>query len=136
MTMTSGNDQSPHTAPADGILCTGEYTVTSADIIRFREQMGYPASPEGTQPVAPSSMGLTYGLRLGWEHKLFPPGSIRMGDKDVFGVQARPGDRLRTEMHIVDRFEKNGRKFCSFEMSTRNQSGELVCSVTFTAIIP
>ena len=81
-------------------------------------------------------MGLTYGLKLGWEHAIFPPGAIRMGDEDVFGVPARVGDQLLTQFRIVDKFERKSRRFMKYEMRTKNQAQELVCSVSFTAIVP
>jgi hypothetical protein len=124
------------TARTNEVLCDGAYKVTSAEIERFRRLMGYPEPKAGEQLVAPASMGLIYGLRLGWEHSVFPPGAIRMGDDDVFGVPARPGDELTTQLVIVEKFARKGRKFMKYEMSTRNQRNELVCSVTFTAIVP
>jgi hypothetical protein len=124
------------TARLNEVLCDGAYKVTADAIERFRRLMGYPQTKTGEQPVAPASMGLIYGLRLGWEHSVFPPGAIRMGDDDVFGVPARAGDELLTQLVIVDKFERKGRKFMKYEMSTRNQRNELVCSVTFTAIVP
>ena len=81
-------------------------------------------------------MGLTYGLKLGWENAIFAPGAIRMGDEDTFGVAARVGDRLVTQFRIVEKFEKKGRKFMKYDMRTQNQSDELVCSVSFTVITP
>jgi acyl dehydratase len=123
-------------AVLDAVLCHTEQTLTADDIERFRALMGYAATPAGETPVAPASMGLIHGLRLGWEHRVFPPGAIRMGDEDRFGVPARAGDVLRTELRIVERFEKKERRFMTYEMRTVNQRGERVCSVTFTAIVP
>ena len=81
-------------------------------------------------------MGLTYGLRLGWENEIFPPGAIRMGDDDVFGVPARVGDRLMTQFRIVEKFERKNRKFMKYQMRTHNQASEMVCLVSFTAVVP
>ena len=124
------------TARLDEVLCEGVCEVTAADIERFRALLGYPPTPVGEVPVAPSGMGLTYGLRLGWEHSVFPPGAVRVGDEDRFGIPARAGDRLVTQLRIVEKFEKKGRRFMRYEMSTRNQDQALVCSVSFTAIVP
>jgi len=124
------------TARLHEVLCEDVCEVTADSIERFRNLMGYCATPSGEVPTAPASMGLTYGLRLGWRHSIFPPGAIRTGDEDTFGVAARAGDRLATQMRIVDKFERNGRKYMKYEMTTRNQSDELVCSVAFTAITP
>jgi acyl dehydratase len=123
-------------AVLDTVLCHTEHTLGADEIERFRALMGYAATPAGQTSAAPASMGLIHGLRLGWEHRVFPPGAIRMGDEDRFGVTARAGDVLRTELRIVGRFEKKGRRFMSYENRTVNQRGELVCSVTFTAIVP
>lgn len=123
------------TAVLNQILCEGHYAVSAESIARFRRLMGYGAT-SGADLVAPTSMGLIYGLRLGWDFSIFPPGAIRMGDDDVFGVPARAGDTLLTRMRIVDKFERKGRKFMKYEMTTRNQREELVCSVAFTAIVP
>jgi acyl dehydratase len=118
------------------VLCQGECLVTAEDIARFRALMGYAATPPGQVATAPSSMGLTYGLRLGWEHRIFPPGAIRVGDDDRFGVPARAGDRLLTQFRIVEKFERKDRRFMKYEMHTANQRGEMVCSVSFTAVVP
>jgi hypothetical protein len=121
-------------------VCRGRINVTQDDIDRFCGLFGYDdpsyraGAPDGA--VAPTSMCLTYGLRLGWEEDVFPPGAIRMGDENVYGVPARAGDDLTTVLTIVDKFVRRERKFLKYEMVTRNQAGELVCSVVFTAIIP
>ena len=121
-------------------VCEGRIAVTQDEIDRFCMLMAYdhPAyradAPGGA--VAPTSMCLTYGLRLGWEESVFPPGAIRMGDGNVYGVPARPGDTLTTVLTITDRFVKKERKFLKYEMVTTNQSGETVCTVAFTAIVP
>lgn len=120
------------TARLDTVLCEGVCQVSADDVARFRRLMGY----DGAADVAPPSMGLTYGLRLGWEHAIFPPGVVRMGDEDVFGVPARAGDRLITQLRIVEKFEKKQRRFMRYEMRTQNQHQELVCSISFVALIP
>jgi len=124
------------TARLGQVLCEGRCAVTTVDVERFRDLMGYPATPVGQVPVTPPSMGLTYGLRLGWENAIFPPGVIRMGDEDVFGVAAQVGDELLTQFRIVEKFERKNRRFMKYEMRTHNQSGALVCGVNFTAIMP
>lgn len=124
------------TAVLNEVLCERSVDVHAKDIEHFRALMGYAPSPSGITAVAPSSMGLTYGLGLGWEHSVFPPGTIRMGDEDRFGVPARAGDTLTTRLRIVDKFERKGRRFLKYEMFTRNQRDELVCEVIFAAIIP
>jgi hypothetical protein len=121
-------------------VCEGSFDLRQADIDDFCRLMGYddPAyradAPDGA--VAPSSMCLIYGLRLGWETSVFPDGAIRMGDENSYGVAARPGDRLVTSLVITDRFERKGRKFLTYEMTTNNQAGQHVCTVAFTAIVP
>lgn len=121
-------------------VCDGRMEVTQADIDAFCALMGYddPAyradAPGGA--VAPTSMCLTYGLRLGWEEDVFPPGAIRMGDENVYGEPARAGDVLTTVLTIVAGFERKGRKFLTYEMVTSNQRGARVCTVAFTAIVP
>lgn len=124
------------TARLNEVLCEGACTVEAQDVACFRQLMGYAQATNGAAPIAPPSMGLTYGLKLGWEHAIFPPGVIRMGDEDVFGVPARVGDRLLTQFRIIEKFERKGRKFMKYEMRTLNQGDELVCSVSFTAIVP
>ncbi|WP_420104321.1 hypothetical protein [Bosea sp. (in: a-proteobacteria)] len=123
------------TAPLDQVVCEGRYEVTRESIARFRRLMGYGKATSDVTP-APSSMGLIYGLRLGWEFGVFPPGAIRMGDDDRFGVGVRAGDVLLTRLRIVEKFERKNRKFMRYEMTTLNQGDELVCSVAFTAIVP
>lgn len=120
------------TARLDAVLCEGVVQVTAQEVTRFRRLMGY----EAGSGVAPPSMGLTYGLRLGWEHSIFPPGAVRMGDDDVFGVPAQAGDSLTTRFRIVERFEKKERRFMRYEMRTENQNGELVCAISFLALMP
>ena len=121
-------------------VCEGRMTVTQADIDSFCALMGYddPAYRAGAPggAMAPTSMCLTYGLRLGWEEDVFPPGAIRMGDENVYGVPARAGDTLTTVLTIVDRFVRKERKFLKYEMVTSNQRGQRVCTVAFTAIVP
>jgi len=124
------------TAVLNEVLCESRTTVGADEIETFRRLMGYAPTTAGQTPVAPASMGLTYGLRLGWEHSVFPPGVIRMGDEDRFGVPARAGDWLVTQLRIVDRFERKGRRFMKYEMRTHNQHGQLVCEVVFAAILP
>ena len=123
------------TAILDQVLCESRLTITAESVARFRRLMGY-AGATADEALAPSSMGLTYGLRLGWEFGVFPAGVIRMGDDDVFGVPARAGDTLLTRMRIVEKFERKGRRFMKYEMTTENERGELVCSVAFAAIVP
>ena len=121
-------------------VCEGRIRLTQADVDAFCALLGYddPAhradAPGG--PIAPTSMALTWGLRLGWEADVFPPGAIRMGDENLYGVPARPGDDLVTVLTIVDRFVRRDRRFLKYEMVTRNGAGDLVCSVAFTAIVP
>ena len=122
------------TARLDAVLCEGVCDVSAAEVAHFRRLMGY--EDAGNAEVAPPSMGLTYGLRLGWEHSIFPPGAVRMGDEDVFGVPARAGDRLTTQLRIVEKFEKKQRRFMRYQMRTENQDSELVCSISFLALIP
>ena len=124
------------TARLDQVLCEGTCTVAAADVEQFRRLMGYPETPIGQVPVTPPSMGLTYGLRLGWENAIFPPGVVRMGDDDKFGMPARVGDRLVTQFRIVEKFDRKNRKFMKYEMRTHNQVSELVCSVSFTVLMP
>lgn len=121
-------------------VCEGRIRVAQADIDRFCALLGYDdpvyRADAAGGAIAPTSMGLTYGLRLGWEENVFPPGAIRTNDENTYGVPARPGDDLVTVLTIVDRFERKMRKFLKYEMVTQNQAGELVCSVAFTAIVP
>jgi hypothetical protein len=123
------------TARLDDVLCEGVCDVSAADIARFRTLLGYDTDGDA-QAVAPPSMGLTYGLRLGWEHAIFPPGVVRMGDDDHFGVPARAGDRLTTRFRITEKFEKRERRFLRYEMRTLNQRDELICSISFVALMP
>lgn len=122
------------TAKLGQVLCSGVCDVTAGDVERFRRLLGYEAAADSG--LAPSSMGLTFGLRLGWEHSIFPPGVVRMGDDDVFGVPARVGDRLTTTFSIVEKFEKKGRRFLRYEMRTINQDGALVCAISFVGLLP
>lgn len=124
------------TARLDEVLCEGACMVEAQEVERFRGLLGYPPTPAGAMPVAPPSMGLTYGLKLGWDHAIFPPGAIRMGDEDVFGVPARVGDRLLTQFRIAAKFERKGRRFMQYQMRTTNQAQQLVCLVNFAAIVP
>ena len=109
------------------VLCERRVEIHSEEIEQFRALMGYPPSPHGATAVAPTSMGLTYGLGLGWEHSVFPPGVVRMGDEDRFGVPVRAGDTLITTLRIIDRFTRKNRRFLKYEMVTRNQHKDLVC---------
>ena len=127
-------DFSYETARLDTVLCQGISDVTLSDVSAFRQLMGYPDRPEDLQ--APTSMGLIYGLRLGWEHAIFPPGVVRMGDEDEFGVPACAGDRLTTTFRIIERFEKNWRRFLRYEMRTENQRAQLVCAIRFVGLMP
>ncbi len=122
------------TARLGDVLCEGFADVTAEEVAAFRALMGYPDDP--SQTAAPSSMGLIFGLRLGWEYSIFPPGVVRTGDEDEFGEPARIGDRLRTQFRITEKFERKGRRFMNYEMRTMNQMGELVCSIRFVGMIP
>ncbi len=121
-------------------VCEGRMSVTQDDIDKFCAMMGYDdpayrADAEGGA-IAPVSMCLTYGLRLGWETDVFPEGAIRMGDENRYGVSARPDDNLVTVLRITKKFERKNRKFLDYEMTTSNQAGQMVCVVTLTAIVP
>jgi len=122
------------TARLGDVLCTGIVDVSEADIARFRSLMGYGNST--SEQVAPPSMGLTYGLKLGWEHSIFPPGVVRMGDDDEFGEPARAGDRLTTSFRIIEKFERKERHFLRYEMRTVNQKNEMVCAIIFVGLMP
>lgn len=124
------------TARLNAVLCEGVCDVSAEDVAKFRRLMGYGDDGGEASTVAPPSMGLTYGLRLGWEHSIFPPGVVRMGDDDEFGVPARAGDRLTTQFRIVEKFEKKERRFMRYEMRTENQHRELVCSISFLGLVP
>ena len=121
-------------------ICRGRIDLSQTEIDRFCALMGYddPAyradAPGGA--VAPTSMCLAFGLRLGWQEQVFPPGVIRVGDENTYGVAARAGDVLTTTLVITDRFERKGRRFLTYEMVTTNQRQDQVCQVRFTAIIP
>ena len=121
-------------------ICRGQTHLTQTDIDGFCTLLGYddPAfradAPGGA--VAPTSMSLAFGLRLGWEAQVFPPGVIRVGDENTYGVPARAGDFLTTALTITDRFERKGRRFLTYQMVTTNTRQEQVCCVRFTAIIP
>ena len=121
-------------------ICRGRIDLSQDEIDRFCALMGYddPDHRSGTPggAVAPSSMSLAFGLRLGWEAQVFPPGVIRVGDENTYGVPARAGDVLITTLVITDRFERKGRRFLTYEMVTTNQRQEQVCRVRFTAILP
>ena len=121
-------------------ICRGRIELSQTEIDRFCALMGYddPAYRAGALggAVAPTSMCLAFGLRLGWEEQVFPPGVIRVGDENTYGVAARVGDVLTTTLVITDRFERKGRRFLTYEMDTTNQRQEQVCQVRFTAIIP
>ncbi len=121
-------------------ICRGQIALSQAEIDRFCALMSYdePAYRAGAPggAVAPTSMCLAFGLRLGWEAQVFPPGVIRVGDENTYGVAARAGDVLTTTLVITDRFERKGRRFLTYEMVTTNQRQDLVCRVKFTAIIP
>ena len=99
------------TAKLGQVLCSGVCEVTADEVQRFRSMLGYPST--GDIRLAPSSMGLTYGLRLGWEHSIFPPGVVRMGDDDVFGVPARVGDRLTTTFPSSRNLRKKAGASCA-----------------------
>lgn len=127
------------TARLNDVLCSGVCDITTEDVAKFLRLMGYEDDGKGndaSSSIAPPSMGLIYGLRLGWEHSIFPPGVVRMGDDDEFGVPARAGDRLTTQFRIVGKFEKKERRFMRYEMRTQNQRDELVCSISFLGLVP
>lgn len=125
-------------------VCRGRIDLSQTDIDRFCALMGYddPAHRAGAAAgaaggaVAPTSMCLAFGLRLGWESQVFPPGVIRVGDENTYGVPARAGDRLTTTLVISDRFTRKGRRFLTYQMETTNQHDQQVCLVCFTAILP
>ena len=121
-------------------ICRGRIELSQTEIDRFCALMGYddPTYRAGALggAVAPTSMCLAFGLRLGWEELVFPPGVIRVGDENTYGVAAHAGDVLITTLVITDRFERKGRRFLTYEMDTTNQRQEQVCQVRFTAIIP
>lgn len=121
-------------------ICRGQIALTQAEIDRFCALMGYddPAyrADAAGGAVAPTSMCLAFGLRLGWEEQVFPPGVIRVGDENTYGVPARAGDVLTTTLVITDRFERKGRRFLTYQMDTANQRQEQVAQVKFTAILP
>lgn len=123
------------TARLNDVLCSGMYDITAENVAKFRRLMGYEGSGKESN-LAPPSMGLIYGLRLGWEHSIFPPGVVRMSDDDEFGVPACAGDRLTTQFRIVEKFEKKERRFMRYEMRTQNQRDELVCSISFLGLVP
>ncbi|WP_221794126.1 MaoC family dehydratase [Aquisediminimonas sediminicola] len=123
------------TARLGEVLCEGIAEVTREEISDFRTLMGY-TDPPKDPTVAPTSIGLIFGLRLGWEHAIFPPGVIRTGDEDEFGVPVRAGDTLRTQFSIANKFKAKGRRFMNYEMRTLNQRQELVCSIRFVGMIP
>lgn len=121
-------------------ICRGQIELSQIEIDRFCALLGYDdpvyraGAPGGS--VAPTSMCLAFGLRLGWQAQVFPPGVIRVGDENTYGVPARAGDALTTTLVITDRFERKGRRFLTYEMVTTNQRHEQVCCVKFTAILP
>ena len=117
-------------------ICRGRIDLSQDEIDRFCALLGYDDPAYSTGGVAPTSMCLAFGLRLGWEEQVFPPGVIRVGDENTYGVPARAGDVLTTTLVITDRFERKGRRFLTYAMATTNQRQEQVGLVTFTAILP
>ena len=116
------------------VVCTGRIDLTQAQIDAFCTLMGY--DDPAYRSVAPTSMCLAFGLRLGWEEQVFPRGVIRVGDENIYGVPARAGDVLITRLVIADRFERKGRRFLTYDMVTTNQHNEQVCQIKFTALMP
>ena len=127
-------------------LGEGTFEITKDLIVRFARLMGYDdpvyldreyarKTPYG-DIITPPGMIFVYSLRLGWDLKVFPPGSIRMGDDNIFYQPAKPGDVLKTTLHISDRFIKKERKFVKMKLDTVNQTNNKICTVEFVAIIP
>lgn len=121
-------------------VCRGRIHLSQGEIDQFCALMGYDDPAYRVEAfggaVAPTSMCLAFGLRLGWEEQVFPPGVIRVGDENTYGVSARAGDLLTTGLVISDRFERKGRRFLTYQMVTTNERAEQVCCVKFTAILP
>ena len=127
-------------------LGQGTYEVTAANIARFARLLGYEdpvyfdeahaASSEFGSIITPPGMLFLYGLKLGWELNLYPPGAIRMGDDNTFHNPAHPGDILTTSITVRDRFVRKERKFLQIALETVNQDRLPVCTVVFTVIIP
>lgn len=127
-------------------LGEGTYRVTKVEIARFAKLLGYEdpvyfdedyaSQTEYGGIITPPGMIFIYGLKLGWELKQYPPGSIRMGDDNEFFLPARPGDELTTRITVSDKFIKKERKFLKAKLETVNKKKEKVCTVDFTCIIP
>jgi acyl dehydratase len=127
-------------------LGEGTYQVTREAIARFARLLNYDdpiyfdedharrTSYGGI--ITPPGMLFIYGLKLGWELKLYPPGAIRMGDDNTYYTPAHPGDVLTTTITVSERFERKQRKFLKIKLETTNQRQEPVCTVDFTTIIP
>ena len=110
-------------------LGEGTYTVTKEEIARFAKLLGYEDPVYFDEGVArkteyggiitPPGMLFIYGLKLGWELKQYPPGSIRMGDDNEFFSPARPGDILKTMITVSDKFIRKERKFLKAKLEYR-----------------
>ncbi len=122
------------------------YPVTKEEIARFAKLLGYDdpiyfdeeyaKKTEYGDIIAPPGMIFIFQLIATRKLKLFPPGTIRMGDDNEFFNPVRAGDVLKLRVTLSDKFVKKERKFVKARVDAVNQKDEKVCTVEYACIIP
>lgn len=112
------------------------FFVTEEIVDAYLEATGddTPAFRKGAEPrPAPPTLAAVYMLdALG--HFRNPPGGIHTKQSFTFHRPAYVGDRLESEVRILEKYSKKNRDYVAMEIVTRNQRGELVTSGIITRI--
>lgn len=88
---------------------------------------------EADRRPAPPTLAAVYMLEA-LAHLRNPPGGIHTKQLFTFHRPAYVGDRLTTEVRILDKYVKKRRNHVVMEVETRNQDGELVTTARISRI--
>jgi len=105
------------------------YAVTPEAIAAFRVATQDSAQSE----IAPALLAAVYG-RPAQNALKGPPGGVHAKQSFRFLQPVKAGDVLETQLEVVDKYEKKGRRYLVSETVTRNQQGTLVTRGRITSI--
>ena len=112
------------------------FRITEAQVKAYLDATGDEAAIyRGTaarRPVPPM-LAAIYMLEA-LAHLRNPPGGIHTKQRFTFHQPAFVGDRLTTEVRILDKYVKKKRNHVVMEVETRNQDGKLITTAEISRI--
>ncbi len=113
-----------------------DFQVTDAQVEAYLAATGDATAiprEEAARRPAPPTLAAVYMLEA-LAHLRNPPGGIHTKQRLTFHRPAYVGDRLTTEVRILDKYVKKRRNHVVMEVETQNQDGELIATARISRI--